>query len=364
VNPDISAEVRKDVCNWLERHGNDIIPKLNNQVGQVTKYTDFIAGMLTLTEQSLTKEQGNEFEFYLTKMRRTGTWGDHLALQAAAEVYHATIHIYTLRDDVLHQDIIKPHLSEPDQTFRLAYWEDSHYESLKLQAGLKKDSVSISTTEDCSKSEDESLHESEIKQNAVLMKCFTSKYLIRKVVPQKESEATQKEKMQEMVDLRSRVLSAYFVITLVWITTLNAFNAKRQLYILNANSAGVVFLCFVGMTIGLQFILMVLHRLWTLVTSFIPNVLLVPKNVKVRLPSVQKKKYSFLEPEEEHIVVIIESEPTSTAASTIELNTIQQAARDSIESPKLSPLLSSGQAPKPLDGGTGADLTIENAANK
>jgi len=220
-------------------------------------------------------------------MRCSGAWGDHLCLHAAAELFTANIHIYTLRGNALHVDILRPFHSPAKCTFKLAYWTGLHFESLKLQAR-------VPPIQDEAPEEKEEVIADQVLEQELMQPC-QSKSTINRITPWVESEADQKEKIQDTITLRSKVVSAYFVITLMWIAIMNTFSIHSQLKIGRSNAVGLIFLCVVGATIAIQFVLMVMHRVWTFLTSFIPSTLIFHKTVQIRLPVSDDEKRGFLE---------------------------------------------------------------------
>jgi hypothetical protein len=70
-----------------------------------------------------------DYKVYLKTMKRSGEWGDHLTLQAAADRFGAKICLLTsFRDTCLIEIIPKdiPHTKE----FWLSFWSEVHYNSL------------------------------------------------------------------------------------------------------------------------------------------------------------------------------------------------------------------------------------------
>uniref|UniRef100_A0A1D1ZL10 ubiquitinyl hydrolase 1 n=1 Tax=Anthurium amnicola TaxID=1678845 RepID=A0A1D1ZL10_9ARAE len=69
------------------------------------------------------------YKSYLKKMKRTGEWGDHVTLQAAADRFGAKISLLTsFRDTCLIE--IMPKDKNPSREIWLSFWSEVHYNSL------------------------------------------------------------------------------------------------------------------------------------------------------------------------------------------------------------------------------------------
>ncbi|XP_058072028.1 OVARIAN TUMOR DOMAIN-containing deubiquitinating enzyme 11 isoform X2 [Magnolia sinica] len=70
-----------------------------------------------------------KYKSYLKKMKRSGEWGDHLTLQAAADRFGAKICLLTsFRDTCLIEIVPKEH--NPSRELWLSFWSEVHYNSL------------------------------------------------------------------------------------------------------------------------------------------------------------------------------------------------------------------------------------------
>lgn len=70
-----------------------------------------------------------KYRTYLKNMKRSGEWGDHLTLQAAADRYGAKICLLTsFRDTTLIE--IMPKNANPSRELWLSFWSEVHYDSL------------------------------------------------------------------------------------------------------------------------------------------------------------------------------------------------------------------------------------------
>lgn len=70
-----------------------------------------------------------DYKTYLKNIKRSGEWGDHLTLQAAADRYGAKICLLTsFRDTILIE--IVPKDNNPSRELWLSFWSEVHYNSL------------------------------------------------------------------------------------------------------------------------------------------------------------------------------------------------------------------------------------------
>ncbi|CAD6342821.1 unnamed protein product [Miscanthus lutarioriparius] len=70
-----------------------------------------------------------EYKVYLKKMKRSGEWGDHLTLQAAADRFGAKICLLTSFKDTCLIEIVPRDLT-PTKELWLSFWCEVHYNSL------------------------------------------------------------------------------------------------------------------------------------------------------------------------------------------------------------------------------------------
>lgn len=70
------------------------------------------------------------FDRYLARMRRDGTWGDHVTLQAAADALGLEVHLLSdYMTDAYIQVIPKAHKSK--KILKLCFWAEYHYNSVQ-----------------------------------------------------------------------------------------------------------------------------------------------------------------------------------------------------------------------------------------
>ncbi|KAJ1278051.1 hypothetical protein BS78_04G050400 [Paspalum vaginatum] len=70
-----------------------------------------------------------EYKVYLKKMKRSGEWGDHVTLQAAADRFAAKICLLTSFRDTCLVEIV-PRDATPTKELWLSFWCEVHYNSL------------------------------------------------------------------------------------------------------------------------------------------------------------------------------------------------------------------------------------------
>uniref|UniRef100_A0A6V7QX57 ubiquitinyl hydrolase 1 n=1 Tax=Ananas comosus var. bracteatus TaxID=296719 RepID=A0A6V7QX57_ANACO len=99
-NPDYHKHVRKAV------------------VKQLKKFRKFYEGYVPM-----------DYKTYLKTMKRSGEWGDHLTLQAAADRFGAKICLLTSFRDRCFIEIV-PKDQNPTRELWLSFWSEVHYNSL------------------------------------------------------------------------------------------------------------------------------------------------------------------------------------------------------------------------------------------
>ncbi|XP_015577568.1 OVARIAN TUMOR DOMAIN-containing deubiquitinating enzyme 11 [Ricinus communis] len=70
-----------------------------------------------------------KYKSYLKKMKKSGEWGDHVTLQAAADRFGAKICLVTSFRDTCYIEII-PKDKNPTREIWLSFWSEVHYNSL------------------------------------------------------------------------------------------------------------------------------------------------------------------------------------------------------------------------------------------
>ncbi|XP_074304763.1 OVARIAN TUMOR DOMAIN-containing deubiquitinating enzyme 12-like [Silene latifolia] len=76
-----------------------------------------------------------EYGEYLKKMSKSGEWGDHVTLQAAADSYGVKIFLMTSFKDTCYMEII-PKAQKSKRIIFLSFWAEVHYNSIYPQGDL------------------------------------------------------------------------------------------------------------------------------------------------------------------------------------------------------------------------------------
>ncbi|XP_021289252.1 uncharacterized protein LOC110420309 [Herrania umbratica] len=76
-----------------------------------------------------------EYADYLKKMSKSGEWGDHVTLQAAADSYGVRIFVITSFKDTCYIEIL-PNFQKSKGVIFLSFWAEVHYNSIYLQGDL------------------------------------------------------------------------------------------------------------------------------------------------------------------------------------------------------------------------------------
>ncbi|KAL3523487.1 hypothetical protein ACH5RR_016321 [Cinchona calisaya] len=72
---------------------------------------------------------------YLKRMIKTGEWGDHVTLQAAADSYGVRIFVITSFKDTCYIEIL-PQIQKANRLITLSFWAEVHYNSIYPQGDL------------------------------------------------------------------------------------------------------------------------------------------------------------------------------------------------------------------------------------
>ncbi|AES60708.1 putative ubiquitinyl hydrolase 1 [Medicago truncatula] len=76
-----------------------------------------------------------EYNEYLDKMSRSGEWGDHVTLQAAADSYGVRIFVMTSFKDTCCIEIL-PSFEKPKGVIFISFWAEVHYNSIYPQGDI------------------------------------------------------------------------------------------------------------------------------------------------------------------------------------------------------------------------------------
>uniref|UniRef100_A0A2P2M1S2 ubiquitinyl hydrolase 1 n=1 Tax=Rhizophora mucronata TaxID=61149 RepID=A0A2P2M1S2_RHIMU len=75
------------------------------------------------------------FSDYLKKMSKSGEWGDHVTLQAAADTYGVKLFVITSFKDTCYIEIL-PHIPKSQRVIFLSFWAEVHYNSIYPEGEL------------------------------------------------------------------------------------------------------------------------------------------------------------------------------------------------------------------------------------
>lgn len=75
------------------------------------------------------------YDEYLEKMSRSGEWGDHVTLQAAADLYGVKIFVITSFKDTCYIEIL-PSAERSKRVICLSFWAEVHYNSIYSEGDL------------------------------------------------------------------------------------------------------------------------------------------------------------------------------------------------------------------------------------
>ncbi|XP_050379746.1 OVARIAN TUMOR DOMAIN-containing deubiquitinating enzyme 12 isoform X2 [Argentina anserina] len=101
-------------------HHNDVRRKV---VSQLKSHPEIYEGYVPMA-----------YDDYLEKMSKSGEWGDHVTLQAAADSYGVKILVFTSFKDTCCIEIL-PNLQTSKRVIVLSFWAEVHYNSIYPQEG-------------------------------------------------------------------------------------------------------------------------------------------------------------------------------------------------------------------------------------
>jgi hypothetical protein len=134
VIPDGNCQMRSlaDQIHGTENYYVDVRSKIVSWLNTNEKFSVDDEGTATLGD-FIDRDQFPKWATYTTYMSRNGTWGDHITLLAAAEVYGVNIGIISNVDDNgtgNYVTSIHPRSKKPTKTINLSHWHEMHYNSL------------------------------------------------------------------------------------------------------------------------------------------------------------------------------------------------------------------------------------------
>jgi len=134
VVPDGNCQMRAlaDQINGDENYHADVRSKIISWLDKNEKFPVDDSGSTTLGD-FIDRDHYPRWASYVSYMSRNGSWGDHITLVAAAEVYGVQISIISNVDDGgtgQYMTTIIPRSRKPTKTVSLSHWHELHYNSL------------------------------------------------------------------------------------------------------------------------------------------------------------------------------------------------------------------------------------------
>ncbi|XP_076929749.1 OVARIAN TUMOR DOMAIN-containing deubiquitinating enzyme 12-like [Bidens hawaiensis] len=113
--------------------GNCQFRALSDQVYHTTEHHKFvrqqIVNQLELYSEKYEGYVPMDYGDYLKNMSKVGEWGDHVTLQAAADLYAIKICVITSYKDTCYIEIV-PSVQRSNRVILLSFWAEVHYNSI------------------------------------------------------------------------------------------------------------------------------------------------------------------------------------------------------------------------------------------
>ncbi|KAH7853761.1 hypothetical protein Vadar_006302 [Vaccinium darrowii] len=123
----------------VQGDGNCQFRALSDQIYRTTEYHKFVREQVVGQLQSLPELYEGyvpmAYDQYLKNISKTGEWGDHVTLQAAADAYGVKIFIITSFKDTCYIEIL-PHTQKSQRIIFLSFWAEVHYNSIYPEGDL------------------------------------------------------------------------------------------------------------------------------------------------------------------------------------------------------------------------------------
>ncbi|KAJ8759119.1 hypothetical protein K2173_004126 [Erythroxylum novogranatense] len=127
------------VENKVEGDGNCQFRALSDQLYRSPEYhkhvREQIVNQLKIHREMYEGYVPMSFSEYLKKMDKSGEWGDHVTLQAAADSYGIKIFVITSFKDTCYIEIL-PHSQKSERVIFLSFWAEVHYNSIYAEGEL------------------------------------------------------------------------------------------------------------------------------------------------------------------------------------------------------------------------------------
>ncbi|KAL3520748.1 hypothetical protein ACH5RR_018897 [Cinchona calisaya] len=116
--------------------GNCQFRSLSDQIYRTPEHHKFVRQQIITQLQSHPELYEGyvpmEYGDYLKRISKTGEWGDHVTLQAAADSYGLRIFVITSFKDTCYIEIL-PQTQKSDRIITLSFWAEVHYNSIYPQ---------------------------------------------------------------------------------------------------------------------------------------------------------------------------------------------------------------------------------------
>ncbi|PIN11055.1 OTU (ovarian tumor)-like cysteine protease [Handroanthus impetiginosus] len=113
--------------------GNCQFRSLSDQIYRTPEHHEFVRGQVVNQLKSRPELYDNyvpmAYDDYLKNMSKSGEWGDHVTLQAAADCYGIKILVITSFKDTCYIEIL-PQIEKSKRIIFLSFWAEVHYNSI------------------------------------------------------------------------------------------------------------------------------------------------------------------------------------------------------------------------------------------
>ncbi|XP_054823762.1 OVARIAN TUMOR DOMAIN-containing deubiquitinating enzyme 9-like isoform X2 [Prosopis cineraria] len=127
------------VENKVEGDGNCQFRALSDQLYRSSEHHKFVREQIIKQLKSHPELYSGyvpmAYSDYLRKMDRSGEWGDHVTLQAAADWYGVKIFVITSFKDTCYIEIL-PQMQRSERVIFLSFWAEVHYNSIYPEGEL------------------------------------------------------------------------------------------------------------------------------------------------------------------------------------------------------------------------------------
>ncbi|KAA8534407.1 hypothetical protein F0562_031924 [Nyssa sinensis] len=117
----------------VQGDGNCQFRALSDQIYRTTEYHNFVrqqvVNQLNFHPELYEGYVSMAYDDYLKKISKSGEWGDHVTLQAAADSYGVKLFIITSFKDTCYIEIL-PQIQKSKRTIFLSFWAEVHYNSI------------------------------------------------------------------------------------------------------------------------------------------------------------------------------------------------------------------------------------------